>query len=170
MNVFQHTVKPNAFPAWPLFNGICVLYDLCGWGLGPFLRWWPLSAMWAGSLIYYGRNWGCLNDHIFFNLGLCAACWTYFMCHHEMWPKSVSHPFSFLNSSLGLVGRKHYQKITIPVFRIVLQNFCYSRVLSLYSFPSLSFSLLSSGWFVIEVCGFISVRELVRSESYCKLM
>ena len=38
------------------------------------------------------------------------------MCHHELWPTSVSHPFSFLNSSLGLAGEKHYQKITIPIF------------------------------------------------------
>ena len=45
------------------------------------------------------------------------------MSHHELWPTSVSHPFSFLNSSLGLAGEKHYQKITIPIFRLVLQNF-----------------------------------------------
>ena len=45
------------------------------------------------------------------------------MCHHELWQTSVSHPFSFLNSSLGLAGGKHYQKISIPVFRVVLQNF-----------------------------------------------
>ena len=24
----------------------------CGWGLGDFLRWWPPSIMWTGSLIY----------------------------------------------------------------------------------------------------------------------
>ena len=44
------------------------------------------------------------------------------MCHHELGPTSVSHPFSFLNSSLGVAGGKHSQKITVPVFR-VLQNF-----------------------------------------------
>ena len=43
------------------------------------------------------------------------------MCHHKLWPTSVRHPFSFLNSSLGLAGGKHYQKITIPIFRLVLQ-------------------------------------------------
>ena len=47
-------------------------------------------------------------------LGLCAALWAHFMCHHELWPTSASHPFSFLNSSLGLAGGKYYQKITIP--------------------------------------------------------
>ena len=65
----------------------------------------------------------CLNNPIFSNLGLCAACWVRFMCHHELWPTSVSHPFSSLNSSLGYAGGKHYQKITIPMFRLVLQNF-----------------------------------------------
>ena len=84
-------------------------------GVGAFLRWWPPSAMWAGPLIYYGRHWGCLNNPIFLNLGLCAACWAYFMCHYELWPTSMSHPFSFLNSSLGLAGRNHYHKITIPI-------------------------------------------------------
>ena len=66
---------------------------------------------------------GCLNNPIFSNLGLCAACWARFMCHHELWPTSVSHPFSSSNSSLGFAGGKHYQKITIPIFRPVFQNF-----------------------------------------------
>ena len=26
------------------------------------------------------------------------------MCHHKLWPISVSHPFTFLNISLGLAG------------------------------------------------------------------
>ena len=42
-----------------------------------------------------------------------------FQCHHELRPTPVSHPFSSLNSSLGLAGGKHYQKITIPVFRLL---------------------------------------------------
>ena len=49
------------------------------------------SAMWVGLT--------CLNNPIFSTLGLCAACWTHFICHHELWPTSVSHPFSSLNSS-----------------------------------------------------------------------
>ena len=32
---------------------------------------------------------------------------------------SVSFPFSSANSSIGLAGGKHYQKITIPIFRLV---------------------------------------------------
>ena len=85
------------------------------------------------------------------------------MCHHELWPTSVSHPFSFLNSSLGLAGEKHYQKITIPIFRLVLQNFAIPGYFPYILFCCYLFSLLSSGWFVIAVCGSISVREIVKS-------
>ena len=91
------------------------------------------------------------------------------MCHHELWPTSVSHPFSFLNSSLGLAGEKHNQKITIPIVRLVLQNFAIPGYFPYILFYYL-FSLLSSGLFVIAVCGSVSVRELVKSWSYCKLM
>ena len=108
----------------------------------------------GGSFILFMAM-GCLNNPIFSNLGLCAACWTCFMSHHQLWPTSVIHPCSSLNSSLGFAGGKHYQKITIPIFRLVLQNvaipccFPYCRYL---------FSLLSSGLFVIAVCGSISVQ------------
>ena len=44
------------------------------------------------------------------------------------------------------------------------------NLLSLYSFLLLSFSLLSSSWFVIAVCGSISVREVVKLQRNCKLM
>ena len=81
-----------------------------------------------------------------------------FMCHHELWPTSVGHPFSFLNSSWGLTGGKHYQKITIAIFRFVLQNFIIPGYFPYILFYSCLFSLLSSGWFVIAVCGSISVQ------------
>ena len=71
---------------------------------------------------------------------------TCFMCHHELWPTSVSHPFSSFNSPVGLAGGKYYQKITIPIFEFVLQNFAHrARLLSFYSFLSLSF-LLTFFW------------------------
>ena len=73
--------------------------------------------------------------------GLCTACWAHFMCHHKLWPTLVGHPFSFLNSSWGLTGGKHYQKISIAILRFFIQNFVNSRLLSLYSFLSLSFLL-----------------------------
>ena len=77
------------------------------------------------------------------------------MCHHELWPTSVSHPFS-LNSYLGSAGGKHYQEITIPIFRLVLQNFvdCFPYILFYHNL----LSLLSSDWFVIAVCASISLQ------------
>ena len=51
----------------------------------------------------------------------------------------MSHPFSFLNSSLGIDGGKHYQKITFPIFRLVLQNFVFSRLFSRYCFYASAF-------------------------------
>ena len=45
------------------------------------------------------------------------------MCHHELWPTSVSHPFSSLNISFGFAGGKPYQKIVVTIFRHGLQNF-----------------------------------------------
>ena len=65
---------------------------------------------------------GCLNNPTFSNLMLFAACWAHFMCHHELWPTSVNHPFSSLKSF-----------------------FFWSRLLSLYSFLSLSL-LLTFFW------------------------
>ena len=114
------------------------------------------------NLMSLQPKWECLNKPIFWNLGLFAAFWACFMCHHELWPTSVSHPFSSLNSFLGFAGGKHYQKITIPIFRLVLQNFAipgYFPYILFYRYP---FSLLSSGWFVIAVCGSISFREVVK--------
>ena len=60
------------------------------------------------------------------------------MCHHELCPTSVSHPFSSLNSSLGFAQGKHYQKITIPIFRLVLQKFpipgCMEVIIQLHEY------------------------------------
>ena len=103
-----------------------------------------------------------LMSTIFSNLGLCAVCWARSMCHHKLWPTSVNHPFSSLNNSLGFAGGKHYQKITIPLFRLVLQNFAIPGYFPYILFYSYLFSLLSSGGFVIAVCGSISVREVVK--------
>ena len=145
-------------------NGAAIWHDnishvLMVGGGGVFLRWWPPSAMWAGPLIFHGHHRGYLNNPIFSNLGLCAVCWAHFMCHHELWPTSVSHPFS-PNSSLGLTGEKYYLKITVPLFRLVLQNFAVPGCFPCILFYSYLFSLLPSGWFVIGVCGSISVREI----------
>ena len=90
-----------------------------GWGLGAFLMWWLPSTMCAGPQSIYGCHQGCLNNPIFSNLGLCAACCTHFMCHHELWPTSVSHPFSSLNNSLDYAGGKHY----LPLLSLSLDLF-----------------------------------------------
>ena len=112
--------------------------------------------------VYFLPPLGSLNNPIFSNLGLCAACWACFMCHHKLWPTSVSHPFSSLYSSFGFAGGKHCQKITIPIFRLVLQNFSIQVYFPYIIFYRYLLSLLSSGWFVIAVCGSISVREVVK--------
>ena len=88
---------------------------------------------------------------IFSNLGLCAACWAHFMCHHKFWPTSVSHPFSSLNSSLGYARGKHCRKITIPIFKLVLQNLLFQVVY----FILFSIAIFSP-YFLLVVC-FIAV-------------
>ena len=147
----------------PLWNGHTWLF-FRGWRLGAFLRWWPPLAMWAGPLIFYGHNLGYLNNPIFSNLGLCAACWAHFMCQHELWPTSVSHPFSSLNSSLGPTGGKYYQKITIPIFRLIPQNFAFPGCFSYIVFYRYIFSLLSSDWVVIAVSDSVSVQGTISSD------
>ena len=82
---------------------------------------------------------------------------SHFMCHHELWPTSVGHPFPFPNSCWGFTGGIHYWKIIIAIFRFVHQNFTIPGYFPYILFYSL-FSLLSSGWFVIAVCGSVSVQ------------
>ena len=62
-------------------------------------------------------------------------------CVMNWWPKSVSHHlFSSPNWSLGLAGGKYYQKINIPILRLVLQNFTL-QVAFLVFFSIVNFSL-----------------------------
>ena len=129
-----------------------------GGGWGAFLRWWPPSTMWAGPFIFLWPTPRCFDDPILSNFGLCAVCWAHFMCHHKFWPTSVGHPFSFLNSFWCLSGGKHFQKITITIFRLVLQNFAIPGCLQYILFYRYLFSSLSSSWFVIAICGPISVQ------------
>ena len=95
--------------------------------------------------VYIYHQQGCLNNPIPWNFGLCVACWACFTCLHELWATLVSHPFSSLNSSLGLAGGKHYQKVSISIFGLVLQNFplpgCFSIFFSIAIF-SLYFLLV----------------------------
>ena len=132
---------------------------ICGWGLGAFLKWWPPSTMWAGSFnLFMATTGGCLNNPIFFNLGLCAVCWAHFMCYHELWPTSVGHPFSFLNSSWGLTGENITRKLLSLSLDLFFKILLFQVSFLTLFFYSCLFSLLSSGWFVIAVCGSISVQ------------
>ena len=98
------------------------------------------------------------------NLGLCAACWAHFICHHELWPTSPSHPFSFLNSSLGLAGGKHYQKMTIPsvsldlFFKILLFQVTFLIFFFIAIFPPY-FLLVGS---LLQYVALFQSKELVK--------
>ena len=106
---------------------------------------------------------GCLNNPIFSNVGLCAVCWTHFMCHHELWPTSVSHPFSLANISLGLIGGQYCRKITIPIFRHVLKNFALSGCFPYILFYCYPFSFLLSGWFVLQYVALCQSGNYIRA-------
>ena len=144
---------------WPPKPEYSISYIRSGWGLGFFLRWWPSSVMWTGSLIYYGHSkW----YHLFKFGVMCCMLSTFHVSSQIV--ANISEPsLLFLNSFLGLAGRKHYQKITTPIFRLVLQNFAIPGYFSYILFYRYLYPLLSLGWFVIAVCGSISVRELVKS-------
>ena len=115
---------------------ITLMLLIVGWGSG-LLRCWSPSTMWAGSLIFQYHHWGCLNNPIFSNLGLCATCWAHFMCHQELWPALASHPFSSL---FRPCWRKILQKNYYPYLKTCSSKFCSSKLLSVYSFWRFFFS------------------------------
>ena len=122
------------------------------------LRWWSPSTMWVGLLHFDGHHRGGPNNPLFSNMGLCAACWAHFMCQHQLCQTSMSQHFSSLNSSLGFAGGKYHQKITFPIFKLVLQNFAFPSSFPYSMFYCCLIFLLSSGWVVIVVCDSISVQ------------
>ena len=68
------------------------------------------------------------NNYIilrFEGLCVCAACWASFMCHHELWPTALCHPFSSPNSSPGLAGWKHCQKLLSPSLDLLFKIFLF---------------------------------------------
>ena len=92
----------------------------CGWLLLAFLRWRPPSTMWAGSLIFCGHHWECLNNPTFSNLGYVLhvehiSC-VITNCGQQQW----------VTPSLSIAGGKYYQKITVPIFRLILQFFIWT--------------------------------------------
>ena len=83
----------------PLTRGLRLIMvkSSSGLGAGDFSKLVVTFNHVGGSFCDHHR--GCLNNPIFSNLGLCAACWAHFMCHHELWPISVSHPSFYNNKS-----------------------------------------------------------------------
>ena len=69
---------------------------------------------------------------------------TYIMCHHEVWPTSVSHPFS-LNSLLCLAGGKNTRKLLSLSLDLFFKIFLF-QVTFFYSFPLLQLYLFSLLW------------------------
>ena len=146
-----------------------VLYLLCVLELWPWpwiFKWvWvgdfpklvATSTMWAGHKFFMATTGDVWIIPSFLIWWLCAACWAHFMCHHKLWPTSVSHPFSFLNNFLGLAWEKHYLKITIPIYRLVLQNFANPGY---FPFLSVAFFLLTFFWLLLLQYVTISVQGI----------
>ena len=66
------------------------------------------NLIWLHSGILIKRLYQiCLNNPIFLKQVVYAASWAYFMCHHELWPISMGHPFSFRNSFEGKTRKCH---------------------------------------------------------------
>ena len=93
---------------WWLVHKLVQVMACChkvGGGLGSFSKVVATFIHVGGSFNLSIPSQGCLNNPIFSNLGLCTACWACCMCHHKLWPTSVSHSFSCLNSSLGNIRK-----------------------------------------------------------------
>ena len=129
-----------------------IMIMIGGWSLAKVLVTFNQPCGWVLKC-FEGPGRGCLNNPICPNSGLYVVCWIRFMCHYELWPTSTSHPSS-LSSSLCLARGKHYQKINIPISGLVLQNFIFSGLLSLYYMISLYFRLI-----IICRFGVICLRE-----------
>ena len=138
-------------------------YQLSGWGLGSFSK-VVVAFNHVFSTKTTGDVWIIPSFRI---LGLCATYWAHFMSSRIV--ANISESPSPLNSSLGLTEGKHYQKITVPILRLVLQNFALPGCFPYNLFYCTLFSLLSPGLLLHYVALFQS-RELVRGYCYCKLM
>ena len=81
------------------------------WGLGDFLIWWPPSTMWADPLIYL---WPSTGD-----VWIIPSLWIWDYVLHVEYVSCVitncgQHQWAIpspLNSSLGIAGGKHNQKL-----------------------------------------------------------
>ena len=75
------------------WSEICNEKALCvsGWGLSRVVV--TFNRVDGSFNLFKDNHEWCLNYLIFSNLGLCAACWACFMCHHELRRTSECHPF-----------------------------------------------------------------------------
>ena len=73
-----------------------------------------MNPLWNGSLVMGSGGNKCV------------------MCQHELWPTSVSHPFSVLDSYLGLAGGKPFQKITISILDLFFRSLLFQVAFILY--------------------------------------
>ena len=156
-------IKPDNKPSW--LNGLIrhpiTLHFDRGWGLGAFLRWWPPSIMQAGPFNLFMATtrdvWIIPSFRIWdYVLHVEHISCVITNCGQHQWVI----PFPLSIALQALLEENTTTTITIPIFRLVLQNFaipgCFPYIL-IYHYL---FSLLSSGLFVFAVCGSISVQWL----------
>ena len=99
----------------------------------------------------------------FSNWGLCAACYALFM----LWPKSVSHPFSFLYNYLSLAEGKFYQKLLSLSLNFSSKMLplpgCFPFILC---FPIISPYFLLVG-LLLQYSALFQFREVVKCYIHC---
>ena len=92
----------------------------CGWGCR-FLRWWSPSTMSTDPLFFLSTTTGNVRIIPYFQI------WGYVLHVQHASSQIVANTDEsslFLSQQfVCLAGGKHHQKIAIPIFRLVLQNF-----------------------------------------------
>ena len=111
---------------------------------------------------FYGHHRLYLHNPVFSNLGLCAVCRVHFMCHQELWPSSVDHPFSFLLVALRPYWSNTYRKLLalsidlffkVSLFQATFLIFFHRAVFSPYSLPN---------GLLLQYVALLQSRELVK--------
>ena len=77
--------------------------------------------------------------------------------------------FSFLNSSFGLALGKYYQKISIPIFRFILQNFTFPGCFNFLKLFSIAKFLLTFFWLGCYCSMWLCSRTLYASDD-CRIL
>ena len=103
---------------------------------------------------------GCLNNPIFSTLEYVWHFSKFWMSPQiKLWPTSVSHLFFFLNTCLGPCWSITSSKNIIPMFGLSFKIMLFQASFLIYFFVPI-FSLHSSGWVVIAVCGSNAVQGI----------